>query len=69
MRLGAYQFPVTGSINENLAKIRDAVCHSAESGVRQLVLPECALTGYPPRDIPTSENVDFALLDDAHNEL
>ena len=69
MRLGAYQFAVNGSINENLAKIRDAVCHSAESGVRLLVFPECALTGYPPRNIPASENIDFWLLDDAHNEL
>lgn len=43
MRLGAYQFAVTGSIQENLSKIKDAVCRSAESGVRLLVFPECAL--------------------------
>ena len=69
MRLGAYQFAVNGNIQDNLAKIRDAVCRSAESGVRLLVFPECALTGYPPRDIPSSESVDFVLLDGAHNEL
>ncbi len=69
MRLGAYQFPVTGSIQENLSKIRDAVHRAAESGLRLLVFPECALAGYPPRDIPSSESVDFVLLNSAHNEL
>ncbi len=69
MRLGVYQFSVSGNIQDNLAKIRDAACRSAESGVRLLVFPECALTGYPPRNIPASENIDFWLLDDAHNEL
>ncbi len=69
MRLGAYQFAVGESIQDNLTRIRDAVCRAAESGVRLLVFPECALTGYPPRNIPASGNVDFALLDDAHKEL
>ena len=69
MRLGAYQFPVNGSIQENLAKIRNAVYRSAESDVRLLAFPECALPGYPPRNIPSAETVDFALLEEAHREL
>lgn len=69
MRIGAYQFAVTGSIQDNLSKTRDAVCRAAELGAKLLVFPECALTGYPPRDIPSSESVDLVLLDGAHNEF
>lgn len=69
MRLGAFQFAVSGEISQNLAKIKAATIRAASEGVRLLVFPECALTGYPPRDVPTSSEVDFAELADAHEEL
>ena len=62
MRIAAYQFAVSGNIHENYREI-DGVLRLAKSqGVRLLLFPECALTGYPPRDIPTSSCVDFALV-------
>ena len=69
MKLGAYQFSASGDIRENLAKIKDAVFRASAAGVRLLVFPECALTGYPPRDLPSAEKVDFALLEKAHGAL
>lgn len=69
MRAGAYQFPVTASVGENLASAARAVGEAAENGVELLALPECALTGYPPRDIPSSAAVDFGAVDAALDEL
>ena len=69
MRIGAFQFAVSGEISQNLAKIKAATIRAASEGVRLLAFPECALTGYPPRDVPASSEVDFAGLADAHEEL
>lgn len=69
MRIAAYQFAVTGNIRDNLNWIKAAIQQAAEDGVRLLVCPECALTGYPPRVIPSSAAVDFTALDEAHREL
>lgn len=93
MKIAAYQFPVTGSIPDNLSVIRAAVKQAiehpeldfppgesvemmlAEIGfteverIRLLVFPECALTGYTPRDISSSSDVDFSAVDDALDEI
>ena len=69
MRIAAFQFSVSGNISENLTKVRNAIVRAAEVGTRLLVLPECALTGYPPRDIPSSASVSFALLNRVYPEL
>lgn len=59
MRIGAYQYPVTGDILENFAKIRRGIELAARTGIRLLVFPECAVTGYPPFCIKSSSDVDF----------
>jgi len=46
MKTVAFQFAVTGNISENLTKTKNAIRRASEAGVRLLVLPECALTGY-----------------------
>jgi len=69
MKLGAYQFPVSGDIGKNLEKIKVATVRAASEGVQLLAFPECALTGYPPKDIPSPAAVDFETLEDAHEEL
>ena len=65
----AFQFPVTGNISENLPKMQNAIHRVSVAGAWLLVFPECAVTGYPPRDISSSAGGDFALLDEAHKEL
>lgn len=59
MRIGAYQFSVTGSIDENRKVILKAISEAASQKLDLLVFPECALTGYPPYDVPDSAAVDF----------
>lgn len=69
MRIGAYQFAVGSNITDNF----HAVCRGVEEAVRQnirlLVFPECALTGYPPRDIKSAADVNFEELNVAYQEI
>ncbi|MCM1027114.1 MAG: carbon-nitrogen hydrolase family protein [Roseburia sp.] len=69
MRVGAYQFSVTKDINANFQKIKDAVVMAKERQIRLIVFPECALTGYPPRDIGSPAEINFERLDAIYNEL
>ncbi len=62
LRLAAYQFSVTGDTRANPRLMCAAAIQAAVRGVRLLAFPECALTGYPPRDIPAPADIDFALL-------
>ena len=57
MRIAAYQFAVTGDMVENFEKIKNAILLAKKNAVQLLVFPECALTGYPPRDIKSSSEV------------
>lgn len=66
MRIGAYQFPVTGSIKINREKIVQAIHGANDEKVKLLIFPECSLTGYPPRDVDNSSKVDFDELDDTY---
>lgn len=68
MKIGAYQFSVTGSIDKNMESICKAVSLAAEGSVRLLVFPECALTGYPIRD-ERSSDVDFHSLEICFEKL
>lgn len=69
MKIGAYQFAVSGDIQENLNTIKKAIAKAAEQGVELLAFPECALTGYPPHDIPDSQAVDFEKVNTALEEI
>ena len=69
MKIGAYQFDVSGNIEENFRIIQNAVHQAHEAGVQLLVFPECALTGYPPLCIPSSDAVDFCKLAEAEAQL
>lgn len=69
MRIGAYQFLVTGDVNSNFNKIKYAIDEAKERQIKLLVFPECALTGYPPRDLKSSADVDFARLDVIYDQL
>lgn len=59
MKIGAYQFAVSGDMERNFQTMKQAIVRVAQRGVRVLAFPECALTGYPPRDIASSAMVDF----------
>lgn len=69
MKIGAYQFAVSGDIQQNFKIIEKAIEQAAEAGVKLLVFPECALTGYPPRDMEQASSVDFNKTDLAYNQI
>ena len=69
MKVGAYQFAVTNDIKHNLKIVKKAIIESARTGIKFLAFPECALTGYPPRDIENSAAVDFDELAFVYEQL
>ena len=62
MKIGAYQFGVTGDIERNFRAIERAVGLAVKQGVHLLVFPECALTGYPPLKT-TVKAIDFSVVE------
>ncbi len=62
MRIGAYQFAISGDVNENYKEIEKAIYLGKHKDVQLLIFPECSLTGYPPRDISNSSCVNFNLV-------
>lgn len=69
MKIAAYQFAVTSSIQKNLKTMEAAIAQAAHENVRLLVFPECALTGYPPRDMANAAAVDFTVVENACRRL
>lgn len=59
MRVGIYQFAMADSLRENMTHIQSAVTEAARKGVDLLVLPECAITGYPQAEPFTIREIDF----------
>ncbi len=66
MRVGMYQFQVTGNIEDNKEKIVTAINDAHKEKIKLLIFPECALTGYPPRNIENSSKVNFNELEDVY---
>ena len=69
MKIGAYQFAVTGDIRQNIERMEKAIQAAARQNVRLLVFPECALTGMPPINVPAPEAVDFDAAAECLNRL
>lgn len=69
MRIGAYQFAVTGDVDKKVKIIVNAIQQAVSQKVKLLVFPECALTGYPPHDMSSSSEVDFDKLALVYEQL
>lgn len=69
MKIGAYQFAVTKDISRNLNIMEQAITQATQEKIRLLVFPECALTGYPPRDFESTASVNFEELTLAQEQL
>lgn len=65
MRIAAYQFAVCGDIIQNLDIIEKAISKAKNQNIDLIIFPECCLTGYPPRDISKSSDVDFEMVSKA----
>ncbi len=69
MRTALFQFAVTGDVKKNTEKIKNAIKEAAEKGAELIVFPECAVSGYPPTDIPGSKDFDIKALPAVLNEF
>ena len=69
MRLAAYQFAVCGDLKKNSEKIKEAIEKAAAEKADFIAFPECALSGYPPTDLASSEEFDCKALPAVLNEL
>lgn len=69
MKIGAYQFAVTGNIAENMSHILGAAGQAAREGVELLAFPECAVTGYPPLTLSSPAATDESRKAEAHAQL
>ena len=59
MKIASYQFGITGDIKRNTEIIRAAVDGAAGQGIELIIFPECALTGYPPRNMADSKAINI----------
>lgn len=69
MKVVSYQFPVSGDVEKNCAHIVRAAAQASKKGARLLVCPECAVTGYPPRDVDSSKKVNYKAVEKAHASI
>ncbi len=69
MKVGLFQFAMTDHPIENITRIRAAVIEAAQQGVELLLLPECALTGYPKADPHTIKTISFQEVEHALVDL
>ena len=69
MKLVAYQFRVTGNVQQNMEVICRALRYAAVKKADLIIYPECALTGYPPRDLPDAKCFDRAAASEAFRVL
>lgn len=69
MKIGAYQFAVTNNIKKNYEIVKEAICQAKNQNVELLIFPECALTGYPPRDMKNPVMVDYEELSLVYEQI
>jgi len=69
IKIGAYQFPMSGDIERNLEHIKTGIACAVKQDVRLLAFPECALTGYPPQDMKSTADIDFDKVEKSITQL
>jgi omega-amidase len=59
MRFALFQFSINKNPLVNYQKIENAILQAKENGGKVLVTQECALSGYPPIEIDSINDIDF----------
>ena len=62
LKVAACQFPVTGKIESNAGYVKRFIAEAAANQADIVQFSEAALSGYPPLDIPSFDNFDWAKL-------
>jgi predicted amidohydrolase len=62
LRVATCQFPVTGDLHSNADHIKKFILEAAWNKADIVHFSEAALSGYPPGDMPSFDNYDWAAL-------
>jgi len=68
-KIAGYQMFVSADIDRNVEKIAGAMEAAAANGTNALVLPECAISGYPPLHHKAESEIDHARIEAANKEM
>jgi len=68
VKVAGFQMFVTPDIDRNMVKIRAALDTAASNGSDVLVLPECAISGYPPLHHQRKSDIDLRRITEANEE-
>lgn len=69
LKIAAYQYDISQDILKNYNEIENAIIEARKKDVDLIVFPECCLTGYPPRDIPRADLVNFDLVKETCSKI
>lgn len=69
LKVATCQFPVTGVLMSNADYIKRFIIEASQHNADIVHFSEAALTGYPPGDIPSFENYDWAILREVTFEI
>ncbi|MGF1719550.1 carbon-nitrogen hydrolase family protein [Vibrio kyushuensis] len=69
MKFALFQFPISQDPTCNYKAIKEAIYEAANNDAQVLVTQECALSGYPPVEIDSVSDIDFAQQDSVFNEI
>lgn len=69
LKVATCQFPVTGNIESNAGYVKRFIKEAATNKADIVQFSEAALSGYPPMDIPSFENFDWATLRDQTHQI
>lgn len=69
LKVATCQFPVSGDIQSNADYIKRFIKEAALNKADIVHFSEAALSGYPPKDVPSFQNFDWAGLRDETNQI
>jgi len=69
LKVAACQFPVGGNIESNAGYVKRFVEEAAANKADIIQFSEAALSGYPPKDVPSFDDLDWATLRDETHQI
>lgn len=69
LKIATCQFPVTGDIKSNADYIKKFINEAAQNNADIVHFSEAALSGYPPKDIPSFKNYNWEALRKGTHEI
>ena len=69
LKVATCQFPVTGKIENNAGYMKRFIKEAASNKADIIQFSEAALSGYPPKDVPSFDDLDWAKLRDETHQI